>query len=277
MSHHGLTTYLTAKTILSDFRSGSSLPVLVETENGTKCVVKWKGTGEGPLSNAVDWICLHLGRASGILVPSPFLVKIEADLVRKNQDPDINDLVSRSLGMNLGLEYIPDALPYKAAIAEQCESTAKDMIYLFDVLIMNIDRTDLNPNMLVSDRKLYCIDFSNAIGVKKLMTGTEHSENALLTLIRRHPFYKKREDLAIPTFTADMYETTSSMPDEWLGNPGPTKKNIASGLIELLTNSQSILEQRLSTLDTLSIETPEEIKARAMRNRKAFEEKWGKL
>ncbi len=272
-----MTEHLTATTILSDFRSGSSLPVLVDTDSGMKCVVKWKGTGEGPLANAVDWICLHLARQSGILVPTPFLIKIGKHLIAKNRDPEINDLVGRSLGLNLGLEYIADALPYKVSLAERCDSAAKDLIYLFDVLVLNIDRTDFNPNMVVSNDKLYCIDFAAAIAVKMLMSGVEHSEKALLPLIRRHPFFKHRADLTVTDFDFDVAESIASMPEEWLGESTATRESISSGLREMLLDSRSILERRLTLLNGLTPESSEEIKARTLENRRAFEKKWGKF
>lgn len=253
------------------------MPALIETDTGTKYVVKWRGTGEGPLANAVDWTCLHLARQAGILVPTPHLITVGTNLISKKQDPDINDLITRSLGLNLCLEYIPDARPYNATLAERGDSAAKDLIYLFDVLFLNIDRTDFNPNMLISKDRLYCIDFAAAMALKMLMNGMNHLESALFPLIRRHPFFKPRSDLTIVGFTFNVPDIVSSMPDEWMSHLSTTRESITSSLKEMLAESRLILERRLALLDLVPLEGIEEIKARTLRNRRMFEEKWGKL
>ena len=269
--------HFAAKTILSDFRTGSSLPVLVETIGGPKCVVKWKGTGEGPLANAVDWICLHLARRIGIPVPTPHLITIGSDLIDKSRDPDINDLITRSLGVNLGVEFLEGSTPFNSSHVDTTDPALKSRIFLFDILFLNIDRTDHNPNMVFSEDTLYCIDFAAAMSMKMLMSGQNHSERALLFVIRRHPFYKKASEVNLINLAADashVNEILSSIPDDWLVDPESTKRNLVVGLRTIIDDAHSILEHRLAILDTLPLESEEDRRVRTLRNRRAFEERW---
>jgi hypothetical protein len=266
-----------AETILSDFRTSSSLPVLVETTSRTKCVLKWKGTGEGPLANAVDWISLHLAQRIGIPVPTPYLITISSDLMDKTRDPDINDLITRSLGVNLGVEFLEGFTPFKLTHVDAIDPALKNLIYMFDVLFLNIDRTDHNPNMVFSQNILYCIDFAAAMSMKMLMNGQNHSERALLSVIRRHPFYKKVSEVNLVDLVVEasiVNEIVSSIPDDWLVDPEATKRNLVVGLRTILDDAHSILEHRLAILDTLPIESEEERRLRTLGNRRAFEARW---
>ncbi|HAL56025.1 MAG TPA: hypothetical protein DCP63_06010 [Bacteroidetes bacterium] len=266
-----------AETIIRDFRGGSSLPVLVETSSGSKCIIKWKGTGEGPLANAVDWTALWLARHAGLPVPTPHLVTITADLVDEERDPDINDLILRSLGINLGVEFIEGATPFDRRLAETTDVPIRERIYAFDALFLNIDRTDLNPNMVFSGNEMYCIDFASTMAIKMLLNGGAYSENLFLPLIRRHPFYCKKEDIEIvqPIIDAEaLEEIVESMPDEWLAETDRTKQDLLTGLTTIFEDARAILERRLSLLDETPLESAEARKARLLANRKAFESKW---
>jgi hypothetical protein len=268
-----------AETILSDFRSSSSLPVLVETIDGPRCVVKWKGAGEGALANAVDWVSLHFARLTGIPVPTPHLITITSNLIDKTRDPDVNDLITRSLGVNLGVEFLEGSTPFTLTHVDAIDQALKTRIFLFDVLFLNIDRTDHNPNMVFSEDTLYCIDFAAAMSLKMLMNRQNHSERALLSVIRRHPFYKKTAesefiDLDVDAQTVD--DIVSVIPDDWLVDPAATKGNLELGIRQILEESHSILKHRLAILETLPLESEEERRVRTLKNRRAFEARWSK-
>jgi len=267
---------LVAERVISDFRTGSSLPVLVETASGMKSVVKWKCSGEGPIANAVDWICLHLARKAGITVPTPRLITITPALVDDRQDPDINDLINRSLGINLGVDFIPNAIPFVPNRTGSIDPALRNLIYLFDLLFLNIDRTDHNPNMVISGEILYCIDFAASMAIKVLMNGQSYSEGNLLSLIRRHPFYatKERTLIIVPDvdheFIADVVH---SIPDEWLVESKASKEEMTAGIVSLLADIPTVLGNRLALLERIQPESAEAMKERTMKNRTAFEQK----
>lgn len=230
--------------------------------------------GEGPSANAVDWMCLHLARLMAIPVPTPYLVNITPDLTRHTTDGELKDLITRSLGMNLGVGFIRGGSAYTRRAKDRATPALRRLIYLFDVLFLNIDRTDHNPNMVSAGVSLYCIDFASAMGVKQLITGHRVSEETLLPLIRRHPFYtnKAKLDISIPAVAEKrIRKIVHSTPVEWLA--GVTGKALTTGICEMLANHKALLARRLSILDNLPIESVESINERTLRNREAFVEK----
>jgi len=263
--------------IVSPLRGGSSLPVLAVTSSGAKCVIKWKGTGEGPHSNGVDWISLHLARLAGIRVPTPHLISVTPDLAQRDMDPDITDLIERSLGLNLGIEYLPNSTPYRPQLADSLPAELRQRIYQFDALLLNIDRTDLNPNMIVSGNELYCIDFAAAMSIRMLLNGQRVPEQVLLSMVRRHPFYSRRDSIALmsPAITGkSVEEIVGSMPDEWLDGSVRTRKQLIDGIVDIVVAARTILARRLMALDETPIESAEDMKERTLRNRREFERKW---
>ncbi len=264
---------LTARHVLADFRGGSSLPVLVETENGENIVIKWKCTAEGPAAIATDWVCLHLARMFGIKVPEPVKILVTPELARPGMDPDITDLIKRSIGVNLGLAYIPESRPLQNEDLAGIDSATRDRIFIFDVLFLNIDRTGKNPNMLISNGDVYCIDFAAAIGVKMFVEGTDLSIPPLVSLLRQHPFYSQRPDTARFVSLASKISVDSpidELPEEWLA-PGKRDK-LRSGLVSILAQASQLLPERIENLVSIQVESEEMYRERTMRNRLAFEE-----
>lgn len=267
---------LSAVRVLAEFRSSSSLPVLVETSLGMKCVLKWKGSAEGSMATATEWVSLKLAHHAGVPVPTPHLITVSPTLAETTDNGEVRDIIRRSPGTNLGIEFLENATPFAPGFINNVDPPIRNLIFLFDVLLLNIDRTDLNPNMIVSKGRLYCIDYAASMAIKMMINQANHPEQSLLYLLRRHPFYSatvRADDFAFSPGTQLITKIFQSVPDEWLADSKATPESAISGLIHLLANSRSVLERRLASLDSTPLESVESIRARALRNRKAFEEK----
>ena len=262
----------TAETILTAFRTGSSLPVLAMTNHGTKCVVKWNGTGEGIAANVCDWIALQCARHIGIPVPAPHLISVTPDLVRTDADPEINELIMRSIGINLGIEYFEQTTPFSPSAP--VSKSLKQLIYCFDVLMLNMDRTDVNPNMFFINGELYCLDFAAAMSLKMFFEQSSFSNDTFLPLLRRHPFYLPENEITIPdmTFRRDTIRSiVESIPNEWLTHGRSTREQMTDDIDSLFTLAQVTIKQRLQQIDTIALETSEERRLRVEANLHAFE------
>ena len=78
-------------------------------------------------------------------------------------DPEIQDLLERSAGINVGLDYLPGSLALGAPEGSGVTpNLAADVIW-FDALLCNVDRTPRNPNLLLWHRRLYLIDHGAAL------------------------------------------------------------------------------------------------------------------
>lgn len=131
--------------------------------------------------------------------------------------------------------------------------------------------------MIVSGNDLYCIDFAAAMSIRMLMNGLEIPEQVLLSMVRRHPFYSRRDGIALmpPAITRkSLEEIVGSMPDEWLDGSVRTRKQLIDGIMDILSTARTILARRLMLLDETPIESAEDVKERTLRNRREFERKW---
>lgn len=262
-----------ATEILKDFRGGSSLPVLVRGSDHQFYVVKWQGTGEGVIASITDLITMNLAHLAGITVPLAGLITIPAALCRGSMDAELKDLIMRSLGTNLALEYLPEAMGYKETDLPGIDRNLADKIFLFDLLMLNIDRVDVNPNMLLMNGTLFCIDFSTSMAIRELLVPRNIAVPALLALIRRHPFYSETAAPMTVAFTiADnaVKQIIETIPTEWLDeiddNTAGLRCQLLEGITRLIDNRTAILEQRLPELRQVHFQSIEERRKASRKN-----------
>jgi hypothetical protein len=158
----GLRT-VTATRYVTPLREGGSLPGLVEADDDGLYVCKFRGAGQGVKALVAEVIGGELGRALGLLVPELVVVEVDPALGAAEPDPEIQDLITGSVGANIGLDFLPGALPYTpAAGAQPNPELAADVVWL-DALLSNVDRTPRNPNLLVWHERMWLIDHGAAL------------------------------------------------------------------------------------------------------------------
>jgi hypothetical protein len=148
------TRYVTA------LREGGSLPGLVEADDDGLYVVKFRGAGQGPRALIAELIAGEVARALGLKVPELVLVELDPRIATAEPDPEIQDLLSASAGLNVGLDFLPGSLPYNP-LDEVAAQLAAEIVW-FDALVLNVDRTPRNPNMLRWHDELWLIDHGAA-------------------------------------------------------------------------------------------------------------------
>ncbi len=149
---------VTATRYVTPLREGGSLPALVEADDDGLYVLKFRGAGQGPKALVAELIAAGLGRAIDLPVPEPVLADLDLALGLAEPDPEIQGLLERSAGLNVGLDYLPGSLPLGVAnTAGISPELAADVVW-FDAFLQNVDRTPRNPNLLLWHRKLWLID-----------------------------------------------------------------------------------------------------------------------
>jgi hypothetical protein len=146
---------------VTPLREGGSLPGLVEADDDGLYVLKFRGAGQGPKALAAELVAGEAARALGLPVPEIVFVQLDPALGRAEPDPEIQDLISASGGRNLGLDFLPGALPFTPARPPDAELAA-DVVW-FDALVTNVDRTPRNPNLLRWHGRLWLIDHGAAL------------------------------------------------------------------------------------------------------------------
>ena len=152
---------VTATRYVTPLREGGSLPGIVEADDDGLYVLKFRGAGQGPKALAAEIVAGELARALGLPVPELVLVQLDVALAQAEPDPEIQDLIRASDGLNLGVDFLPGALPYSAA-APPDPDLAAAVVWL-DALVENVDRTPRNPNLLRWHRNLWLIDHGAAL------------------------------------------------------------------------------------------------------------------
>src|SRR4051794_35741388 len=100
---------------VTPLREGGSLPGLVEADDDGLYVAKFRGAGQGLRALVAEVIVGELVRRLGLLVPELVTIAIDPRLGAAEPDPEIQELITASEGLNLGVDFLPGALSYTPA------------------------------------------------------------------------------------------------------------------------------------------------------------------
>ena len=153
---------VTATRYVTPLREGGSLPGLMEADDLGTYVVKWRAAGQGVNVLVAEVICAELARALGLPVPALVTVDVAPELAVGEPDVEVQELLQRSAGRNLGLDYLPGALDFDAAAGDVDAALAGRVLW-FDALVGNVDRSWRNPNLLFWHGRLQLIDHGAAL------------------------------------------------------------------------------------------------------------------
>ena len=212
---------VTATRYVTPLREGGSLPGLMEADDLGTYVVKWRAAGQGVRVLVAEVICGELARALGLPVPTLVTVDVAPELAVGEPDHEVQELLQRSAGRNLGLDYLPGALDFEAG-ADGVDGALAGRVLWFDALVGNVDRSWRNPNMLFWHGRLQLIDHGAALtfhhhwpgapaAVARPYDATAHA------LIECEPDVTAADDALAPRVTGALLSAVLALvPDEWL-------------------------------------------------------------
>jgi HipA-like kinase len=148
---------------VTPLREGGSLPGLVEADDDGLYVLKFRGAGQGLKALVAEIVCGELARGLGLPVPEIVLIEVDPALGAAEPDPEIQELITGSAGLNVGLDFLPGSLPYTPAAGFQPSPELAAEVVWLDALVSNVDRTPRNPNLLVWHERLWLIDHGAAL------------------------------------------------------------------------------------------------------------------
>src|SRR5262245_62341941 len=97
---------------VTPLREGGSLPAIVEADDDGFYVLKFRGAGQGPKALIAELVAGELAREAGLVVPEIVFITVDADLARTEPDPEIQDLIRASAGLNVALDFLPGAVMF---------------------------------------------------------------------------------------------------------------------------------------------------------------------
>jgi len=214
---------VTATRYVTPLREGGSVPALVEADDDGLYVVKLLGAGHGRKALVAELLVGEIGRHLGLPVPDLVLVELDPVLAKAEPDQEIREMLGRSAGTNVGLDFLPGALSFSPAVGPRPEAELAAAVVWFDALVTNVDRTVRNPNLLVWHRRLHLIDHGSALYVHHTWRDPAGHARRPFEAIRDHvllPFAGSVAEadgrlaarLSRPTFEA----VVADIPDDWL-------------------------------------------------------------
>jgi len=176
-------------------------------------------------------------------VPALVTVDVAAELAVGEPDVEVQELLQRSAGRNLGLDYLPGALDFDAG-ADGVDPGLAGRVLWFDGLVGNVDRSWRNPNMLFWHGRLQLIDHGAALtfhhswpgagaAVSRAYDASEHA------LIECDPDVASADADLGPAVTPSLLaDVLAQVPDEWLaeddGSPGVVRARYSDQLLARL-------------------------------------------
>ncbi len=236
-------------------RQGGSLPAIVEADDDGMYVLKFRGAAQGVRALVAEVLVGEIARALRLLVPEIVLVEVDPVLGRSEPDPEIQDLIVASAGLNLGLDFLPGALGFDPTVSPPDEDLAARIVWL-DSYVTNVDRTPRNANLLTWHQRLWLIDHGAALYFHHAGGPYLPRSKDRFPIIREHvllPFTSagalRRADAAnAAALTPEALGGVVAMiPDTWLDDPafdGPDahRAAYAAYLVERLVAPRAFVE-----------------------------------
>ncbi len=275
---------LEAVAFCHEIRNSSSLPLVVRADDDRRYVVKLRGGGDGELANLSELLAAGLGRLLGLPVLEPVLIHVAPGLVPRDADPEIIEPAERSVGPNFATPYLETIAPFRLGVCPVGAGLAAT-IFLFDVFLLNIDRSVDNPNLATYDGSLVCLDFAASMMVRGAIMGADLESRAVLQRLRNHPFYDSNivpdDFLCRLEAVADneIRALLARCPHQWLTALGldcSGREALVDRLIAAKHGAHAI-RARLAELRLLIPETAQTRRARAAENLAAFKRRFGQL
>ncbi|TPE46077.1 HipA family kinase [Pontibacter mangrovi] len=147
---------------LTPLREGGSLPAIVEADDQFLYVLKFRGAGQGIKVLIAELIVGEIARVIGFKIPEIVFATLDEAFGRTEPDEEIQDLLRASEGLNLALHYLSGAITFDPVVNTPSARLASQIVWL-DSLVMNVDRTARNTNMLMWKKELWLIDHGAAL------------------------------------------------------------------------------------------------------------------
>ena len=229
---------------VTPLHEGGSLPAIIEGDDDGMYVLKFRGAGQGPRALVAELVAGEIARALGLPVPEIVFVELDADLARTEPDPEIQDLIKKSAGLNLALDYLPGSVMFDPIAEKPAAELASDIVW-FDGYVTNVDRTARNANMLMWHRRLTLIDHGAALYfhhswnnyLERSVDAFHQVKDHILLPFTAGTSLRNADSRLSPRLTATLITKIVSMiPDGWLSGQSPfhSPEEVRSAYVQYL-------------------------------------------
>ncbi len=249
---------VTVTRYVTPLREGGSLPAIVEADDLGTYVLKFRGAGQGAKVLIAELLAGEIARVLGLPMPEVVFAELDPILGRSEGDPEIQELIAASAGLNLALDYLPGSFAFEPAVGPLPDAELASGIVWLDAYITNVDRTPRNTNLLVWHKRLYLID--NGASLYFHFRGPDYAARAgnPFPEIRQHVLLRyasalpEADDLLSARLTPEVIQRIVQLiPDLWLDDPafeGPEAQRAAytAYLRERLQPPRAFVEEAIN-------------------------------
>ena len=102
---------------VTPLREGGSLPGLVEADDDGIYVLKFRGAGQGVKVLVAEILVTELARAARDPgAPARRSSTLDAQIAKYEADEEVQDLLNASIGLNLGVDFLPGSFGYDGSV-----------------------------------------------------------------------------------------------------------------------------------------------------------------
>ena len=203
---------------------GSGTPALAMCEDGVRRVVKLSGAGGGPVALLTELLALRVAARFAAPVPLCCPVVLPPGLPWTAGTDEFDDVLRRSAGFALGIEWAEGARAMSAEEALALAPEVRRAIAGADARLVNVDRTRANPNILrCPDGAPLAIDYDACLFVSRAVRGRPRGPG----LSPRHIF---AGTAAMPPPPLDWSVMLADAPKAWIAATGLGRGALASAL-----------------------------------------------
>jgi len=240
---------------LQPLREGGSLPAIVKADDDFLYVLKFKGAGQGRKALIAELIGGELARKLGLKVPELVFMDLADSFSKTEPDEEIQDLLKFSVGLNLGLHFLSGAITYDPLVSNVNGHLASKVV-LLDSMIMNIDRTAKNTNLINWKSELWLIDHGASLYFHHNWKTWRTYLDRTFPNIKDHVLLERADQLIETVgeikslITASVInDIVDSLPEDWLIED----RNVLLPS-EIKTAYKEFLNTRIANLETLAKE-----------------------
>ncbi|WP_340540299.1 HipA family kinase [Nocardioides sp. GXZ039] len=209
---------------VTPLREGGSMPGVVEADDLGTYVCKFRRAGQGPRVLVAEVIVGELARRIGLRTPRQVVLDLDSEIARYEADEEVQDLLTASVGSNLGIDFLPGSFGFDGDAATSAEIAGR--VVWLDAFTANVDRSWRNPNLLLWGEDLWVIDHGASLYFHHAWSGglTDPARFAAQPwdagdhVLRRRAgdLAKVDEELSALVTPELLSEVIDLVPDEWL-------------------------------------------------------------
>lgn len=253
------------------FNRGNSFPIVLEHQ-GKKYLVKLREGMSGKYSLLSEWLGNRMGSVLGLNTQAPLWLNLE-EVEMEGLHEEVRDLIQKSRGLNIGFGFLENANELREAALDDLDKRAFQEVFLLDVLLLNIDRSPENANLLQAQGAIWPIDYESSMLFQEILDGSEVRNNPrILQCLKANPLYQKVGPKVLSDFIQkvkqiDFEKMLKEIPEILLGKE--TRERVLSGLEQRKKQAWKISET-LEKLDAVVVVSKTEKREMANRNQALF-------